>query len=72
MPGTDRLLLINAIMGQFRTGFASRIFIVALPTIAAALDADILGISWVLIVSADTWSDTRNVGAGPKWFPSRT
>ncbi len=36
-------------MGQFLTGFASRIFIVALPTIAAALDADILGISWALI-----------------------
>lgn len=49
MPGTDRLLLINAVMGQFFTGFASRIFIVALPTIAAALDADILGISWALI-----------------------
>jgi hypothetical protein len=39
----------NAVMGQFLTGFASRIFIVALPTIAAALDADILGISWALI-----------------------
>ncbi len=49
MPGIDRLLLTNAVMGQFLTGFASRIFIVALPTIAAALDADILGISWALI-----------------------
>jgi MFS family permease len=49
MPGTDRLLLANAIMGQFLTGFASRIFIVSLPTIAAALHADILGISWALI-----------------------
>src|SRR5262245_5496008 len=36
-------------MGQFLTGFASRIFIVSLPTIAVALHADILGISWALI-----------------------
>jgi MFS family permease len=49
VPGTDRLLLANAIMGQFITGFASRIFIVSLPTIAVALNADILGISWALI-----------------------
>jgi EmrB/QacA subfamily drug resistance transporter len=49
MPGTDRLLLVNAVMGQFLTGFASRIFIVSLPTIAVALNADILGISWALI-----------------------
>jgi hypothetical protein len=49
VPGIDWLLLTNAVMGQFLTGFASRIFIVALPTIAAALDADILGISWALI-----------------------
>jgi hypothetical protein len=48
VPGIDRLLLTNAVMGQFLTGFASRIFIVALPTIAA-LDADILGLSWALI-----------------------
>jgi MFS family permease len=45
----DRLLLANAIMGQFLSGFASRIFIVSLPTIASALDADILAISWALI-----------------------
>src|SRR5439155_11498652 len=46
---TDRLLLANAIMGQFLTGIASRIFIISLPTIAAALDADILMIAWALI-----------------------
>ena len=46
---TDRLLLANAIMGQFLTGVASRIFIISLPTIAAALDADILMIAWALI-----------------------
>jgi len=47
---TDRLLLANAIMGQFLTGVATRIFIVALPTLAAALDTDIIAISWALIV----------------------
>ena len=46
---TDRLLLANAIMGQLLTGVATRIFIISLPTIAGALDADILLISWALI-----------------------
>jgi len=36
-------------MGQFITGFASRMFIVAVPTIAATLGADILAIAWALI-----------------------
>ena len=48
-PPTDRLLLASAMMGQFITGFASRMFIVAAPTIAATLDADILAIAWALI-----------------------
>src|SRR5262245_42389157 len=48
-PATDRLLLASAMMGQFITGFASRTFIVALPTIAIALQADILAIGWALI-----------------------
>ena len=47
---TDRLQLANAIMGQFLIGVATRIFIVALPTLAVALDTDILAISWALIV----------------------
>ena len=48
---TDRLLLANAMMGQFLSGFASRIFIVSLPTIAATLNADILAIAWALIAA---------------------
>ncbi|HEU4369809.1 MAG TPA: MFS transporter [Methylomirabilota bacterium] len=36
-------------MGQFIAGVATRIFIVAVPTVAAALDADILTVSWALI-----------------------
>jgi EmrB/QacA subfamily drug resistance transporter len=46
---TDVLLLTNAMMGQFFTGIATRIFIVSMPTIAAALNADILAVSWALI-----------------------
>jgi EmrB/QacA subfamily drug resistance transporter len=45
----DRLLLANAMLGQFITGFAARSFVVGLPTIAAALDADIVGVSWAII-----------------------
>ena len=37
-------------MGQFLIGLATRIFIVALPTLAVALHTDILAISWALIV----------------------
>jgi EmrB/QacA subfamily drug resistance transporter len=46
---TDLLLLVNALMGQLICGVATRIFIIAMPTIAAALDADILAVSWALI-----------------------
>ena len=46
---TDRLLLANAIMGQFLTGVATRIFIISLPTLAGALNTDILAISWAVI-----------------------
>jgi EmrB/QacA subfamily drug resistance transporter len=46
---TDVLLLANAMTGQFISGVATRIFIVSLPTIAAALQADILAVSWALI-----------------------
>ncbi len=37
-------------MGQFLTGVATRIFIVSLPTLASALNTDIIAISWALIV----------------------
>src|ERR1051325_10701024 len=46
---TDRLLLVNAMLGQFISGFAGRSFVVGLPTIATALHADILWISWAII-----------------------
>src|SRR3989442_2345144 len=49
MPRTDRLGLVNAMLGQLITGFAGRSVVVALPTIANTLHADILGISWAII-----------------------
>jgi MFS family permease len=45
MPRTDRLLLVNAMLGPFIRGF----FVVALPTIPNTLHADTLGISWAII-----------------------
>src|SRR5262245_16793888 len=46
---TDVLLLVNAMVGQFISGFATRIFVVSLHTVAAALDTDILAVSWAVI-----------------------
>jgi MFS family permease len=44
-----RLLLVNAMLGQFITGFAARSFVIGIPTIASALHADIVGISWAIV-----------------------
>ena len=46
---TDWLLLINAALGSFLAGTASRIFAVSLPTVARSLDTTIVGISWAVI-----------------------
>lgn len=49
---TDRiqwLFLANALLGQFLSGLAARIFTISLPTMASGLGTDILGISWALI-----------------------
>jgi MFS family permease len=46
---TNRLLLINAALGSFLAGTASRIFAVALPTVASSLETTIVGISWAVI-----------------------
>src|SRR5215470_1392562 len=43
------LLLINAALGSFLAGTASRIFAVSLPTIASSLETTIIGISWAVI-----------------------
>jgi MFS family permease len=45
-----RLTLINSIIGIALAGISTRIFMVSVPTLAAALGTDILGISWALIV----------------------
>jgi EmrB/QacA subfamily drug resistance transporter len=46
---TNRLLLINAALGSFLAGAASRIFVVSLPTVASSLETTIIGISWAVI-----------------------
>ena len=43
------LLLINAALGNFMAGAASRIFTVSLPTVANSLETSIVAISWAVI-----------------------
>src|SRR5215467_541633 len=43
------LLLINAALGSFLAGTASRVFAVSLPTVAHSLETTIVGISWAVI-----------------------
>jgi EmrB/QacA subfamily drug resistance transporter len=45
----NRLLLINAALGNFMAGTASRIFTVSLPTVANSLETSIVAISWAVI-----------------------
>ena len=45
-----RLTLINSIIGVSIAGISSRVFMISVPTLAAALGTDMLGISWALIV----------------------
>ncbi|MCY4441608.1 MAG: MFS transporter, partial [Deltaproteobacteria bacterium] len=42
-------LLATALLVTFTTGTASRIFAISLPTVAAGLETDMVGISWALI-----------------------
>jgi MFS family permease len=44
-----RLTLINSIIGVSIAGISTRVFMISVPTLAAALGTDILGISWALI-----------------------
>jgi MFS family permease len=45
-----RLILVNSILGVTTAGISTRVFMISVPTLAAALDTDMLGISWALIV----------------------
>ena len=45
----NRLLLATALLGTFFAGTATRIFNISLPTVAADLNTDLLGISWALL-----------------------
>ena len=48
-PRGDRLLLTNALLGAFLSGAAIRIFDVAMPTVAADLDTDLVGVIWAVL-----------------------
>src|SRR6266404_998803 len=45
-----RLTLINSVIGIAIAGVSTRVFMISVPTLAAALETDILGISWALII----------------------
>jgi MFS family permease len=45
-----RLTLINSVIGVCIAGISTRVFMISVPTLAAALQTDMLGISWALIV----------------------
>jgi MFS family permease len=45
-----RLTLINSVLGVSIAGISTRVFMISVPTLATALDTDMLGISWALIV----------------------
>lgn len=44
-----RLTLVNSVIGVTVAGISTRVFIISMPTLAAALETDMLGISWALI-----------------------
>ena len=46
---TNWLFLVNAALGSFLAGTASRIFAVSMPTVANSLNTTIVGISWAVI-----------------------
>jgi MFS family permease len=45
-----RLILVNSVIGVTTAGIGTRVFMISVPTLATALDTDMLGISWALIV----------------------
>ncbi len=45
-----RLTLINSVIGVSIAGISTRVFMISAPTLATALETDMLGISWALIV----------------------
>ncbi len=45
-----RLILANSILGVTVAGISTRVFMISVPTLASALNTDMLGISWALIV----------------------
>jgi EmrB/QacA subfamily drug resistance transporter len=48
-PRINHLLLANALLGTFLSGIGTRIYLVAMPTVAKSLDTDVVGASWGVI-----------------------
>ncbi|HEX9878930.1 MAG TPA: MFS transporter [Candidatus Binatia bacterium] len=48
-PRGDPLLLANALLGAFLSGAAVRIFDIAMPTVAADLHTDLVGVLWAVL-----------------------
>ncbi|MDP6559872.1 MAG: MFS transporter [Candidatus Binatia bacterium] len=48
-PRVNYLLLATAMLGTFFSGTATRIFNIAMPTMANSLGTDLIGISWALL-----------------------
>jgi EmrB/QacA subfamily drug resistance transporter len=77
-PQINRVLLTTALLGTFFAGTTTRIFNISMPTVAAALNTDLLGISWALLAYqlsniglsmifgrlGDRWGRDRIFGAG--------
>jgi EmrB/QacA subfamily drug resistance transporter len=45
----NHMLLATALLGTFFSGTATRIFHISMPTVAASLGTDLIGISWALL-----------------------
>jgi EmrB/QacA subfamily drug resistance transporter len=79
--GPDRiqgLVLATALLGTFFSGMAARIFNISMPTVAASLETDLVGISWAFLAYqlsniglglifgrlGDLWGRAKVFGAG--------
>ncbi len=45
-----RITLVNSVIGISIAGISTRVFMISVPTLATALNTDMLGISWALII----------------------
>lgn len=55
----QRVVLATALLGTFFSGMAARIFNISMPTVAASLETDLVGISWAFLAY-----QLSNIGLG--------